>query len=255
MQTALGEGGRDLVGLGAEQKPAGDHAAAGWDGLGEAGGQLLEERREQVRRDRLRGRNRLRPQIEPPHLELYAVERGVGGGRVERRGIVVDGQNGVVTKLGGGDGEHPGTAAKVHQRAGLGKLEQYLETQAGRRVRSCPKRVPRVDHDVERGPGGCLPRRPDGKPLADQHRAMKSAPALAPVVGDLAGADVDQRAAGGGLQVRQRGHLAGGPVHPVLDHAVAGGRLLDAVGDQLEQLGEHELGMLATNPDPDSDQA
>jgi hypothetical protein len=48
-------------------------------------------------------------------------------------------------------------------------------------------------------------------------------PALVPVVGDLLGRDLDQRAARGRLQVGERGQLPRGAVDGVLDGPVAAG--------------------------------
>ena len=82
---------------------------------------------------------------------------------------------------------------------------------------------------------------------------MEGLPALVPVVGDLARDDLDQRAAGGGAQPGQLGQLARRAVDGVLDD-VAVLALLHPARRELEQLGEHELGLLAPHPHPKSDQ-
>ena len=88
-----------------------------------------------------------------------------------------------------------------------------------------------------------LPRRADGEPVAEHQRAVELAPALGPVVGDLRGRHLDQRAAGRRAQVGQRGSSPGGAVDRVLDDASPSVDLLDAARRELEQLGEHELGV------------
>jgi hypothetical protein len=69
-------------------------------------------------------------------------------------------------------------------------------------------------------------------------------PALVPVVGDLLGRDLDQRAARGRLQVGERGQLPRGAVDGVLDGPVAAGGFLDPARRQLQQLRQDELGAL-----------
>ena len=99
--------------------------------------------------------------------------------------------------------------------------------------------------------GGC-PRRAHEQ-VADLHRLVEGLPALVPVVGHLAGADLDQRPAGGRAQVGQIGQLAGRAVDGVLDD-VAVLALLHPAGRELEQLGEDDLGLLALHAQRQSDQ-
>ena len=90
-----------------------------------------------------------------------------------------------------------------------------------------------------------LPRRPDAQPAeapAHVDRPVVRLPALRPVVGDLARRDVDERAARHGADVRQRRQLARRAVDHVLDR-VAVLALLEPAGRELEQLGEHRLGV------------
>ncbi len=121
-------------------------------------------------------------------------------------------------------------------------------------MRAGPERLAGVDHDVERCPAGGRPRRANAQPVAEHKRLVELAPALGPVVGDLARRDLDERLARGGLEVGQRRQLAGRAVDRVLDDPVTDVDLLDAAGRQLEQLGEHQLGVLARDPDRESDQ-
>ena len=95
--------------------------------------------------------------------------------------------------------------------AGL-ELEQQLEAQARRVVRAGAERLAGVDHEVDAvAVERRLPRRPHAQPPeapAHVDRPVERLPALRPVVGDLARGDVDERVAGGGAQVGQRGQLA-----------------------------------------------
>src|SRR5205085_11696891 len=68
-----------------------------------------------------------------------------------------------------------------------------------------------------------------------------------------AGRDLYERPGRGGAQLRQRRQLSGSPVHAVLDHLVAGLDFLDPGGDELEQLREHHLGLLAPDADREPD--
>ncbi len=109
-----------------------------------------------------------------------------------------------------------------------------------------------VDDDVEQAGARRRPRRAHEQ-VADPHRLVEGLPALVPVVGHLARGDLDQRPAGGRAQVGQVGQLAGRAVDGVLDD-VAVLALLHPARRQLEQLGEHELGLLALHPQGEADQ-
>jgi hypothetical protein len=78
---------------------------------------------------------------------------------------------------------------------------------------------------------------------------MKRAPALIPVVGQLTGGDLDQRAAGRRRQIGQGGQLAGCAIDRVLDDVGADLDLLDPARRQLEQLRQDDLGILVAHPD------
>ena len=88
---------------------------------------------------------------------------------------------------------------------------------------------------------------------AEHERAVERAPALGPVVGDLGGRERDQRAPGRRLEGGQLRQLAGRAVDGVLDHVVTDLGLLHPAGRQLEQLGEHDLGVLARDPDGEAE--
>jgi len=61
-----------------------------------------------------------------------------------------------------------------------------------------PERLTGIDHDIELGAATGLPRRSDGQPVAEYEGSVELPPALGPVVGDLLGADIDQRSAAAG---------------------------------------------------------
>src|SRR5205807_2255239 len=104
-----------------------------------------------------------------------------------------------------------------------------------------------VDDDLGRAAlAARVPRRAHEQPVVDQHRPVERAPALGPVVADLAGAHVDERGAGRRAQVGELGQLAGRAVDGVLDEAGVGQvDLLDARRRQLEQVGQRDLRVLA----------
>jgi hypothetical protein len=93
-----------------------------------------------------------------------------------------------------------------------------------------------------------------------EHRLMELLPALAPIVRDLGGGHIDERLTGCGLQVGQLRQLTRGAVHGVFDNALSPilhGKLdlLDSGGRDLEQLGEHELGVCVAHPQREADHA
>jgi hypothetical protein len=166
---------------------------------------------------------------------------------------VVEAEHRRPAQLRRGDRQHARAAAEVHQRAAQLELEQQLQAQARRRVRAGAEGLRGVDDDVERAFLGRRPRRADAQ-AAHAHRLVERLPALVPVVRQLARGDLDERSAGGGLQLWQRRQLAGRAVHRVLDD-VAVVALLDPAGRQLEQLGQHELGLLAPYANREADHA
>src|SRR5439155_26567433 len=88
----------------------------------------------------------------------------------------------------------------------------------------------------------------------DYPRAVKAPPALLPVVGDLGRRDLYQRVARGRPQLRQAGQLSRRAVDGVLD-MLTGVGLLNAAGGQLEQLGEHQLRLVAPDAHSQTDHA
>src|ERR1700748_543350 len=66
-------------------------------------------------------------------------------------------------------------------------------------------------------PAGRSPRGRTGGGPAEDQGPVEAAPAVGPVVGDLRGADVDDRPAGGRAEIRQLRQLAGSAVDGVLD--------------------------------------
>jgi hypothetical protein len=82
---------------------------------------------------------------------------------------------------------------------------------------------------------------------------VKLAPPLRPVIRNLGGDHLNERTAGRRLEIGQRRQLPGRPVNGVLDDTVADVDLFDAPRCQLEQLREHELRLLAADPDREPD--
>ena len=231
------------------QDPTGDHAL-GSARQGRRG--LDEERREEIGCNRRRDRHRPRSQIHAPHVELDAVCNRVSARGLERRGIIVDGHDRLVAQPGRNERQHPGAAAEIEERTARGQREHQLEAHPGRGVCAGAERPSGIYDHIERGFGRRLPRRPDGQPAVDHQRPVELAPAVGPVVGHLFGKDLDQRVAGGGAQIRERRQFARRAVERVLD----GGAvidLLDAAGRQVQQLGQHQLGLLAPNANREPD--
>ena len=97
-------------------------------------------------------------------------------------------------------------------------------------------------------PGGAQP-----EPVADEQRLVEVLPAVGPVVGDLGGRHRNQGVAGRRLDRAELGQLALGAVDRVLD--VAGAPLLlDAVGGEDRELGQHRLRQLGPAADREPDQ-
>ena len=120
-------------------------------------------------------------------------------------------------------------------------------------MRAGAERLPRIDHEVDRRPAGRLPRGADGELAVEHQRPVELPPPVRPIVRDLRGAELDQRPPCRRPQVRQRGELPRRAEHGVLDHVLAEVDLLDPTRRELEQLGEHELGVLAPNADGEAD--
>jgi hypothetical protein len=109
-------------------------------------------------------------------------------------------------------------------------------------------------HHVQGGGAGRLPRRADGEAVPDDQRTVKAAPALGPVVGDLLGRDVHVGPPCGGPQIREGGQLAGSAVDRVLDDLGGHLHLLHPAWGKLEQLGQHQLGLVAMDADGEAQQ-
>ena len=114
---------------------------------------------------------------------------------------MVAGEDRVVAEPGGGEGEDPGAAAPVGERAAGWEGGEQVEREPGGRVGAGTEGLSRVDHDIERAGPARLPRRADAQ-RPDVERLVPLAPALLPAVGDLGGRHVDERAG------RRRPHLA-----------------------------------------------
>ena len=141
----------------------------------------------------------------------------------------------------------PAAAAPVGERAVRLELEQQLEAQPRRVVRAGPERLAGVDHQVDAvAASGALPRRPDAQPAeapAHVDRPVERLPALRPVVGDLARSR--RRRA---RRPRRRARPAAPAARPARRRSRTRPRrrrlaLLEPAGRELEQLGEHRLGV------------
>ena len=174
----------------------------------------------------------------------------------------------------GGYRQHPRAGADVQQRSPRRlerrQLEQQGKAQAGAGMRAGSERLPGVDHELLDGVAACarlLPRgaHPQGRHRACasgptpwrlyQDRAVKSPPALLPVVGDLAARDLHERAAHSRLQVGQGGQLTRRPVGRVLHRLVRKAHLFHAGRRELQQLRQGELRVLAADADREADHA
>jgi hypothetical protein len=123
-------------------------------------------------------------QVEAPCLDLDAVRGRVLARHLDGHLVHVDRDHWSEAELRGGDREDAGAAADVEQRASA-LVEQELERESGRRVRTRPERTAGVDHDDERLGRRLLPRRPDPE-RADPDRVVELAPAVRPRIVDLA---------------------------------------------------------------------
>jgi hypothetical protein len=163
----------------------------------------------------------------------------------------------VPAELGRRYREDARAGAEVGQRAGGlaggGQLEQVLEAEAGGRVGAGAEGSAGVDDDIDRALAGRLPGGAEPEAVADEQRLVEVLPAVGPVVGHPRRDQLDQAVAGRGLDLAQLGQLALAAVDRVLDVALAA-LLLDAVGRQHGQLGEHLLGQLGDAADREADQ-
>ena len=192
-------------------------------------------------------------------MDLHPVGRGVLAGRADALELVVDAGQRRPPQLARGDRQDARAAAEVHDAAARDVLRerlvgQDLQAQPGRVVRAGPERLARVDDQVHHVGPLRLPRRAHVEPARDLDRPVERAPAVGPVVGDLGRDDLDQRAADRRLDVRQVRQLARRAVDRVLnDLALVELRLLDARRRQRQQLGQHDLRVLAPDADRQPD--
>ena len=111
------------------------------------------------------------------------------------------------------------------------------------------KRAPGIDHEVQRGRSRGLPRRSHRQPVTKHQRSMELPPALGPVIGDLAASNLDQRAGSGRSEVRQLRELTRGAVDGELHDVRVDLGLLEPARRQLQELGQHQLGIFPAHPD------
>ena len=115
--------------------------------------------------------------------------------------------------------------------------------------------VARVDDQVNNPALGTplRPRRPHPDSLPDQHRPVKLAPAIGPVIGHLGGNHLNRLAADHGIEAAQVGQLTGAAIDREL-HPVAERGLLHPVRGQHRQLRQHELCLFGTAANRQADQ-
>src|SRR5438128_2758125 len=195
--------------------------------------QALDDVERDVRDGEIRLRQRVCECVGAMHGELDAVHTCVLPGRVDRRLVEIDADDGREAELGGRDREHPRAAADVEQAPRL-ELLQQLEAEARRRVRARAERATRIDHDRLRARRCLLPRWTDPEPAADD-AVVEGAPRVLPALGDRLGHNAEARA---------KSALAG----LVRVDGEAAGDLLDALREELEQ--ECELRLAAGDDDP-----
>ncbi len=107
-----------------------------------------------------------------------------------------------------------------------------------------PERPAGIDHEVERRCRGAAPMaaaRPAGRRARSGRWNSRQRSAQSSAISVVR--HVDERTAGRGPQVGQRGQLARRAVDRVLDHVGGDVDLLDPARRQLEQLGQHQLGL------------
>ena len=167
-------------------------------------------------------------------VRAHAVDSGVLGGRGDALLLVVEPEQrlssrAVAAAIASTPEPVPTSSTAPRRRRTARELEQQREAQPGAGVaRRCRRPVRGRSRARSRVAVRRLRRAPTAAARAatarrrrrggvDEHRPVELAPALLPVVGDLAGRDLDQRPAGERAQVGQRGQLAGRPVDGVLD--------------------------------------
>ena len=201
--------------------------------------------------------------LTPLELELDAVGGGVLGGGLDRGGLAVEADHRVPSRASRPRSparpsrcrDRPaGPSASPASASSSSSSRQRLRGRVGagaERLAGIDRRRPT---SAARRRRAVLPGRPHDEPAAaDRDRLVEVAPAVGPVVGDLGRADLDQarrrrppRASG------SSGSSPGRPVDRVLD-PLAAALLLDPARRQLEQLGEHALGVLGAAADGEPD--
>ena len=211
---------------------------------------------EQVRGDRPRLWHRLRggPQVEPADLHLDPVRHRVLSGGVDARRIEVERQHRREAERRGGDRQHARAAAEVDEpprRAGSSSSSsRHSRVVACAPVpNACPGSITTSSSaDPAGSHGGRTVRRSpstSGRWNSRQRSAQSSATSLVDTTSTSA-------PPAGGPQVRQRRQLARRAVDRVLDHVRVDVDLLDPARRQLQQLGQHQLGVLARGRGPPS---
>ena len=124
--------------------------------------------------------------------------------------------------------------------------------------RARPSRTPAPDRSPARRPlrtagshGGRT-----AEPAAVEHeRAVKRPPPLVPVVGDLGGTDLDQRRPAAAVRSGSAGNSPGAPYTAYSTIPSETSASSTPARRQLEQLGQHELRVLAPDPNRQTDHA
>ena len=134
---------------------------------------------------------------------------------------------------------------------------QQLQTAPTRRVRARPECLARLDLDVDQARlrRRRLPGRPDVEAAGDERGPVEFAPALRPVVGDLARRDGDESVADARLEARERRQLPRGAVEHVFERLRIDLDLLDARGREDEQLGQRSFGVCSVDANGEADHA
>src|SRR6266511_6398204 len=154
-------------------------------------------------------------------FDLDTVRLGVGDRRRDRVVVRVECENGLEAELRSDDPEHARAAAEVEEAPGL-ELEQKLDAELRRRVRTGPELTTRVDDDRGRVRGRLAPGRADPE-RSQANRTVELLPPVAPVRDEV-------------LPAHAAEHLP----EPLLTAGVGVGDELDAIReiDLLEAVGE-----------------
>ena len=187
----------DLLGL-RRQEPGADQPLRA---LARARGDLAQERRRQVGDHGRRLRRRLLAQVDAAQLELDPVGLGVARGGLDRRRLVVAGDDRAPSPASPRRSRarpsrcpgRPGRRRRRPRRRARAAAPGTSGSSGGRRCRMRGRGRPRR----RSAPGRRLdPRGPHPEAPADHQRLVEVLPAIRPVVGDLGRADLDQPLAG-----------------------------------------------------------